>query len=716
VGALGTPERVTDRVFHLRGGEVSVVVDATGDRLPRVLHWGAALGEETDLSALVAAITPPVALAKLDVRVPLSLVPERAAGHRGRPGLTGSRAGRDWSPSFRVDALERPDDGRLVVTAREAGADLALQTELQLAPSGVLTLRHTLRNHGPSQYGLEELACVVPVPPVATEVLDLTGRWCRERSPQRHRVGYGTWLRESRHGRTGHDATLMLIAGTPGFRFRTGEVWGVHLAWSGDASTWVERLPDGTAVLGAAELLGPGEVVLDPDDEYETPALHAVWSGRGIDGLSAAMHAWVRARPAHPRRPRPVVLNTWEAVYFDHRIERLAELANTAARLGVERFVLDDGWFGSRRDDTAGLGDWHVSPEVWPEGLRPLVEHVRGLGMEFGLWVEPEMVNLDSELFRAHPDWVMRPSASRLPPPWRHQQVLDLANPGAYAHVRDRLDALLREYDLDYLKWDHNRDLVEAGHEGRPGVHEQTLAAYRLMDELKARHPRLEIESCSSGGARVDLGILARTDRVWPSDTNDALERQAIQRWTQLLVPPELIGTHVGPPRAHTTGRIHDLSFRIATALFGHFGIEWDVTSASPEEQDGLAEAIMLYKQMRDLLHGGKVVRADHPDPAALLHGVVAPDGGEALFAYVQLATSVAEVPGAARIPGLAPDRTYRVAAVPLAGGPALQQAKPPPWQDAGGVTVAGSALGTTGLQMPVLQPEQALVLHLTTS
>jgi alpha-galactosidase len=707
---------VTDRLTHLRGGEVSVVVDACGDGLPRVVHWGADLGEDVDVATLVAAVTPPLALGKLDVPVPLSLVPERAAGHRGRPGLTGSRAGLDWSPSFRVEAVERTDAGRMLVTANEPDADLALRTELQLAPSGVLTVRHRLRNHGASQYRLDELACVVPVPPIATEILDLTGRWCRERSPQRHRAGYGTWLRETRRGRTGHDATLMLIAGTPGFRFRSGEVWGVHLAWSGDASSWAERLPDGTTVLGAAELLGPGELVLDPGEEYETPALHAAWSGRGIDGLSAAMHAWVRARPDHPRRPRPVLLNTWEPVYFDHRLPRLAELADTAARLGVERFVLDDGWFGSRRDDTAGLGDWEVSPEVWPEGLRPLVEHVRGLGMEFGVWVEPEMVNPDSDLFRAHPDWVMRASPGRLPPPWRHQQVLDLANPGAYAHVRDKLDALLHEYAVDYLKWDHNRDLVEAGHDGRPGVHEQTLAAYRLMEELKARHPRLEIESCSSGGARVDLGILARTDRVWASDTNDALERQAIQRWTQLLVPPELIGTHVGPPRAHTTGRTHDLSFRIATALFGHFGIEWDVTAASPEEQDGLAEAIAFYKQMRGLLHGGSVVRADHPDPAALLHGVVAPDGGEALFAYVQLATSGAEVPGAARIPGLDPGRTYRVAPVPLAGGPALQQAQPPPWQEAGGVTVSGRALGTAGLQMPVLQPEQALVLHLTTS
>src|SRR6266542_1136250 len=262
------------------------------------------------------------------------------------------------------------------------------------------------------------------------------------------------------------------------------------------------------------------------------------------------------------------------------RTRRAASTASpprSTATCGVERFVLDDGWFRHRRDDTAGLGDWYVDETVWPHGLEPLIGHVRSLGMEFGLWVEPEMVNPDSDLYRAHPDWILS-AGGRLPPTCRHQQVLDLANPGAYGYVRARLDALLSENDIAYLKWDHNRDLVDAGHQGRPGVHAQTLAVYRLLDELRAAHPGVEVESCSSGGARVDLGILERTDRVWASDCNDALERQTIQRWTGLFLPPELIGTHVGPPRAHTTGRVHDLSFRAATALFGHAGIEWDVT------------------------------------------------------------------------------------------------------------------------------------------
>ena len=644
---------------HLSAGGVSFVVDDAG----QVLHWGAAI--EDDLSALPAA---PLPRASFDVPVPLTLTPDRAAGWRGRPALTGAHKGSDPSVVPQIAPV-----------LPQKGLTLNVVPEYLLGETGVLRLRQVVRNEADAPYALAELACILPVPTVAAEVLDLTGRWCRERHPQRRAFDQGTWLRQTRHGRTGHDAPLLLVAGTRGFSWRSGEVWGIHLGWSGNASWWAERLPDGSSVLGAAELLEPGEVVLEPGEEYATPWLYAVWSDEGLDGLSARLHKFIRSRPNHPRRPRPVVLNTWEAVYFDHRLDRLTALADTAADLGVERFVLDDGWFRHRRDDTAGLGDWYVDEGVWPQGLHPLIEHVRGLGMEFGLWVEPEMVNPDSDLARAHPGWVL-PG-----PPWRHQQALDITIPEAYAYLLERLDALLSEHEIAFLKWDHNRDLVTP-------AHAQTLAAYRLLDELRARHPGVEIESCSSGGARVDLGILERTDRVWASDTNDALERQGIQRWTQLLLPPELVGSHVGPPKAHTTGRTHELSFRAATALFGHFGIEWDISAASDEERAELRAWIARYKRRRALLHGGVVVRADLPDPAFALHGVVAADRSEALFCFVALGTSAGERPGAVRLPGLDPERRYRV----------------------NGSTLSGRALAAVGLQMPVLAPEQALLIEVS--
>lgn len=423
------------------------------------------------------------------------------------------------------------------------------------------------------------------------------------------------------------------------------------------------------------------------------------------------LHTHLRARPGHPRSPRPVTLNVWEAVYFDHDLDRLRALADRAAQIGVERFVLDDGWFRGRRDDTAGLGDWYVDEGVWPDGLQPLIEHVTGRGLQFGLWVEPEMVNPDSDLFRAHPDWVLA-VPGRLPPAWRHQQVLDLGRPEAYDHVLERLDTLLTDHPgIRYLKWDQNRDLTEAGHHGRPGVHGQTMAVYRLFDELRDRHPGVEIESCSSGGARVDLAILARTDRVWASDCNDALERLSIQRWTGLLLPPELIGTHVGPERSHTTNRVHDLGFRAATALFGHHGIEWDIASISAAEQTELAAWVALHKRLRPLLHAGRVVRVDHPDPAVWAHGVIDHDNNRAVYAVARLTTSVTQVPGAVRLPGLDPGRRYRVRQVSGVPAPASIDLSPPTWL-AGGLTLSGAALARVGVQLPALHPEQSLVLE----
>lgn len=407
------------------------------------------------------------------------------------------------------------------------------------------------------------------------------------------------------------------------------------------------------------------------------------------------------------------MLNTWEAVYFDHDLGTLERLVDRAALIGVERVVLDDGWFGSRRDATRGLGDWTVSPEAWPDGLTPLVEMLRRHGMSFGLWFEPEMINPDSDLARAHPEWILG-TGGRTPIPARWQQVLDLTHPDAFEHILGRLDALLREYDIAYLKWDHNRDLLDAGHAptGRPAVHEQTRAVYRLLDTLRQRYPRLQIESCASGGGRVDLGILSRTDRIWGSDCIDALERQSIQRWTQLLLPPELIGAHVGAGRSHTTGRTHSLAFRAGTAFFGSFGVEWDLTAASPAEQRELAGWIALYKRHRELLHTGTVVRVDHPDPALWVHGVVRPDRTEAIFAIVAVATGAAAIPGPVRLPGLAPERHYRVR--PLAPeGAALDLPTPPAWVTEDGVRLSGRVLDTAGLQAPPLHPEQLLLLHL---
>lgn len=708
------------QVVHLSAAGVSVVLDLRDGGLPRVVHWGAALGDlaEVQLQALADAAVPAIGPNAIDQPLAVSVVPEHSRGWLGQPGLAGHRSGKDWSTRFEVRGVHIEDGGasggQVDVAAYDDHAELSLRLRLVLEPSGLCRLQATVHNEGVEPYLLSGLSLALPVPAEANEILDLAGRWARERAPQRSSFGVGRRSRENRRGRTGADASIVFAAGASGFGFGNGEVWGIHLGWSGNHRLYAERLSSGESVLGAGELLHSGEVELAEGEEYTTPWLHCSY-GRGLDEVSARFHEHLRSRPNHPtrRRPRPVVLNTWEAVYFDHDLDRLKALADAGAEVGVERYVLDDGWFRRRRNDHAGLGDWYVDESVWPDGLHPLVDHVRSLGIEFGLWVEPEMINPDSDLARAHPDWILQ-TGGRLPVESRFQQVLDLTNPDAYAYILERLDTLLTEYPIGYLKWDHNRDLIDAGRgaSGEAAVHGQTLAVYRLMAALRSRHPDLEIESCSSGGARVDLGVLAHTDRVWASDCIDPLERQQIQRWTELLLPPELIGSHVGSPHSHTTGRRHDLSFRAGTALFAHFGIEWDISRATPQERAELAAWVDLYKHKRDMLHAGRVVRGDHPDPALWVHGVVSADRAEAIFALVAMQTPLTAPPGRVRLPGLNPDLHYRVE--PLAPGDAATgahgQAK---WWQAGGVTLSGRALSEVGIQAPAQHPDHLVLIQL---
>ena len=701
-------------LVHLHVPGVSVVVDLRSG-VPALAHWGADLGDDVDLEQLAAALEPPIVHGALDVVAPLTLVPEHGSGFPGRPGLAGRRGGgHDWAPRCtELASWTAHDDGRaLEAVSVDPVAQLRLTTALALSVEGVLTARATLTNTGERRWSLDALTVSLALPEHADELLTFTGRHVRELHPRRAPWGHGAFVVENRRGRTSHEHPSLVYAGTTGFGEWQGEVWGAHLAWSGNHVLLAERLADGRRYLQLGELLHPGEVVLEPGQRYATPEVLGVYSGAGLNGVSSALHRRLRARPTHPTRPRPVLLNTWEAVYFDHDSDRLRALADAAAAVGIERFVLDDGWFGSRRDDRSGLGDWVVSPDVYPEGLGPLIAHVRGLGMEFGIWVEPEMVNPDSDLYRAHPEWALT-TAGYEPVLGRHQLVLNLAHPDAYAHVLGQLDALLRDHDVAYVKWDMNRDHTHgSGADGAAGTHAQTLALYRMLDELRARHPSVEIESCSSGGARIDHGILARTDRVWTSDCNDALERQTIQWGASLLIAPELMGAHIGPTRSHTTGRVHTLAFRAATAMFGHLGVEWNVLTLTDEERSQLAEAIALHKRFRPLLHGGDAVRFD-TEPPARAHGVYAADRSEGLVCFTQLATGASHRLAPLRLPGLVPDQRYHLRPVALPGhgrlGPARRQ---PAWWRTG-LTLTGRQLAVHGVQMPTLDPETAVLVHL---
>ncbi|WP_345801397.1 alpha-galactosidase [Microbacterium sp. AZCO] len=708
------PVSATSRVLHLRRGGTSVVIDLDASPTPAIVHWGEELVDSPDesLGSLALAARPQRVSGGLDETARLTVIPTPAGGWLGTPGLEGHRSGAGFSARFDVAGIQA-NDHRASLALVDGESRLAAQLELRVGPSGLFHQRLTVRNTGETPYTVQSLQLFFPVPWDATELLDTTGRHLRERTPQRREFTFGTHLRESRRGRPGADATLLLAAGRPGFGFETGRVHGIHVAWSGNHRVLAERVVTGEAFLAGGELLGAGEIVLAPGTSLASPWVIGSW-GDGLTELSHRFHDEWRRRPQHPRRPRPVTLNTWEAVYFDHSLEKLSQLADAAAQAGIERFVLDDGWFAGRRDDTKGLGDWYVDETVWPEGLHPLIRHVRGLGMEFGLWVEPEMINPDSDLARSHPDWILR-GRMQLPPSARQQQVLDLAHPEAYAYIAERLHAILDEHEIAYLKWDHNRDLVDAGSgpEGVARVHDHTLAVYRLIDELKAAHPGLEIESCASGGARVDLGILDRTDRIWTSDSLDPLERLANQRHTALVVPPELMGMHLTSPVVHSSGRAVGLGLSAAVALFGHFGVEWDLTSAAPETRERVAEWVALAKRVRPLVATGRTVDVDGTDPGIDVRGIVAEDAAAAFFTITQVETTVAYPPGRIRMPGLDPARRYRVQV--LSPGQ--------PYEDAGqsalewatqGVVLTGRELATIGLRPPVQLPQRSTVVELT--
>lgn len=702
----------------LASAGVSIVLTTAERQLPSILHWGAALDvDDAAVEQLLLAREWMVVPNSPEDTLVEGVLLEARFGWMGKPGLIGSRHGLDWTPAWQLDEVlldGRPVGPNLVcggagiVEYRASAAGLRLRLWVELLGCGLIRTSAEITNLAAEPFEVAELTLALPVPSVAREVLDFAGRWGGERYPQRRLLETGAHRRENRHGRTGADSAYVLSLGEPGFGYQDGEIWAVHTAWSGNHIHYAEREYLGAQVIGGGELLLAGETVLAQDQSYTTPWVFGNYAV-GLDNQAARFHEYLRGLPSHPAGPPAVTLNVWEAVYFDHDIPRLLDLADRAAGLGVDRFVLDDGWFLGRRDDTAGLGDWVVDPAVWPEGLHPLANRVTELGMQFGLWFEPEMVNPDSNLAREHPDWLLQP-AGRLPIESRTQQVLNLTIPATFEHVLTQVDAVLSEYPISYVKWDHNRDLIDAGTApaGRPAVSKQTAAFYRLLDALRANHPKVEFESCSSGGARIDLEVLQRVQRVWVSDNIDSQDRQRMLWWTGQLLPMELMGSHVASGRSHTTSRWHDLNFRAATAVFGHLGIEWDLAQASPDEIAQLSGWIEWYKANRDVIATGRLVRIAMPEPGVYFKGVVG--DRKAIYSLsMELPTNSANL-GRLRFLGLEKDRRYRVTIIDKQLVPPLHRV---PWERrSADLVLTGAQLGQVGLRAPQLQPATAVLFE----
>ena len=691
-----------DQLIHLHDDQFSVVISTQGN-VPAIVYWGNALGAGPLQPHM---FTRAVLGGGIDLDPPLGIVPQHHDGWLGTAGIEGCFPDGSGSfPHFAIASSAHTSNSARF-TLRDEDLDLELELNLEIHASGVLAIDGALTNCGSMSYLLHGLRFALPVPSRAQELLTIGGRWGMEFGEQRTPWMQSAISISNSRGRTSHEKWPVVFAGTSQFGEQHGEVWGCHVGWSGNFDITLDGVTEHRKHMLVGEKLVSGEIALQSKTTYSSPTIYAVYSSHGLSTASQHFHEFVRSRNRQKNMRRPVTLNTWEAVYFDHNFETLTKLADAAADVGVERFVLDDGWFSGRRNDTAGLGDWAVDSSVWPNGLTPLISHVKSLGMEFGIWCEPEMVNPDSDLYRQHPNWVLH-NGSSFPITGRNQLVLDLSRPEVREYLFECISQLLDAHDISYVKWDHNRDLV-ASH-----AHQQTLGTYELLGRLKQTHPQVQFESCASGGGRVDFGILPFVDRFWTSDSIDPLDRILIQRGAQRLMPPEVLGTHIGSPISHITRRSHSLAFRASTALFGWLGIEWNLLDASPHERDRLAFVVAQYKELRTLLHTGAAFRADHPDTNIIVHGVSAHDQSQSLVSVTRLANGPSSHVDPIRIQHLADDSSFVVKPLHLGTPTYAPHRKLPQWIDDGSITMTGRQLREIGVTCPPLLPASTFLIQI---
>ncbi|MDD1782622.1 alpha-galactosidase [Enterovibrio sp. ZSDZ35] len=697
------------KLITLSGQDSQMIIEL-GD-YAEILHWGQPVSGS--LSGFRKALFRPVPYGRLDNDVSMTLSPELGRGVFSSPGIEGHRNGQDWAPVFVIEKVEH-EEGKVTTISVDARAGLRLTSELVMDAHDVVKVRHTLGNLKEGIYQVNRLANTVPVPARANEIMAYYGRWVHEFQTVRQPLLQGGYQQENRRGRTSHEHYPALVVGTSHFTEMQGDVWGFHFAWSGNHRMRVDVKADGRRLVQAEVIYLPGEVALEKGESLTTPWLYASYSGAGLNGMSHHFHSHVREAvlPSDfAKKPRPIHLNTWEGIYFDHDPEYIMAMATQSAEMGVERFIIDDGWFRGRNGDKAGLGDWFLDESKYPNGLALIVDHVNALGMEFGLWFEPEMINKDSDLYRAHPDWLLA-VAGYDQPTGRNQFVIDLQNDDAFNFLFERLDHFLSSYNIAYIKWDMNREIVQPGHEGKAAGQKQTECYYALVDKVRAAHPNVEIESCAAGGGRIDFEILKRTHRFWTSDNNDALERQRIQRGMSYFFPPEVMGSHIGASHCHSTRRRHSIEFRGLTALFGHMGIELDPVKETKEEKNGFEHYIKLHKALRPLLHSGKTWRVQTDDDAHQVHAVIAKDQSEAVVMIAQLAMPTNALSGHLRIPGLDPDAIYHVEVLDKPSNFNDIVNCQPFWTNEG-CELSGEWCEKIGLTMPILDAETALLIRL---
>jgi alpha-galactosidase len=561
-------------------------------------------------------------------------------------------------------------DGRILeIRLRDRHYPLAVTVEYRVFDDcDVIERRVTLEHLGGADpievFRLDSAAWAVP-PLAGYRASYVTGRWAAETQLRRYELPDGELTLTSRRGTTSHhfNPWVMLDDGTASET--AGQVWSTALAWSGSWRITVSRTSDDRVSLTGGFGHDTAAWVLSPGQSLTTPVFAGLYTSGGHGATSRGWHSYVRSHVLpHPEELRPVLFNSWEATGFDVNEQNQLELARVAAAIGVELFVVDDGWFGARTNDTRGLGDWTPNPDRFADGLRPLADAVHDLGMKFGIWVEPEMVNPDSDLYRAHPDWVLH-YRNRRRTEGRNQLVLNFARPEVSAWAQAWLEELVASNGVDFIKWDMNRSFTEAGWPDADGDPERlwidhVRAVYSIMDRLRAAHPELRIESCSGGGGRADLGIMARTDQVWTSDNTDALDRLTIQDGYARIYPPGTMSAWVTDSPNPLTRRLVPLRFRFHVAMAGVLGVGGDLLHWYEAELAEAAELVAEYKQVRAVVQHGALYRLSPTDPGITAVQYVLGDRA-VVFAW-RPSPRFAQPADPVPLAGLDPAAAYRVA------------------------------------------------------
>jgi alpha-galactosidase len=673
----------TTKVFRLDAAGLTYAFGINDASELQPVYWGKSLGQQEHLPP------PRRNEGNASFDLPSSTTPQEYAGWGAglyvEPTLkaTFHDGNRDLVLHYLEYATAHSPKGEeLTVTLKDVASPLFVDLHYRIdAATGIIGRWATIRNRTAASVVLEEAGSATWNLPRGTDysLRYLTGRWAGEWNLQKQHILPGETVLESKRGSTGHQNNpWFAIERGDHSDEETGDVWFGALAWSGNWRIAVEQ--DQLQQIRVTGGFNPFDFAykLAPNQQLETPIFYAGYTSHGIGEASRILHRFELASilPQAPTpKPRPIIYNSWEATGFSVNEAGQEALAEKAAQIGIERFVMDDGWFGQRKDDHAGLGDWYVNKQKFPNGLKPMIDKVHALGMDFGLWVEPEMVNPDSDLYRKHPDWTLN-FTGRPRTEGRNQLLLNLARKDVRDYVYNFLDDILTNNQIAFLKWDYNRNWSEPGWpavgpdstEQKKVYVEYIRNLYSILAELRKNHPNVEIESCSGGGGRVDLGILGLTDEVWPSDNTDPLDRLTIQDGFTYAYTPGVMMAWVTDSPNWVNNRTTSLTYRFLSSMQGSLGVGANLDSWKPEDFATAKDLIASYKLIRETVQHGDLYRLISPRDGSEQSATesISPDKHQAVL-FTLLHSSHEGYPfPRVYLRGLDPTAHYRV--IPIAG------------------------------------------------